>query len=85
VPTNFHQVYVLRAPDLEKTSNRIREAKQHLRLAVATFWDFNLPTKRAEYLQQLANVPQIREGLHRLAQRRQRTQKGPLPTPSGKP
>jgi len=74
VPANFDVVYVIREGDLEAISKRFTEAKELLRMAMASVWDHNTQTERDEYLRRLSNVPPIREGLDRLARDRQKTQ-----------
>jgi len=81
VPINFNQIFVVRDGDLEGVIERSIAAKDHLRMAMATVWEHNAPPRRAEYLRQLSNVPQIREGLNRLARDRQKTEATQPPSP----
>jgi hypothetical protein len=85
VPSNFDEIFVIRESDLEGIIERSATAKGHLRLAMATVWDFNPPQERAEYLRQLSNVPQIREGLDRLGRDRQKTPEARQPSPPPEP
>jgi len=59
--------------DLNRMIERSRAAKTHLRIGMSTIWDHNSPQQRAEYLQQLSNVPEIRAGLIRLNEARQKS------------
>ncbi|WP_291574345.1 hypothetical protein [Bradyrhizobium sp.] len=81
VPTNFDRVFVVGDSFLDGISKRAATTKTHLRVAMASVWDHNSPKEHAEYLLRLSNVPQVREGLDRLAQGRQKTQEAPPQAP----
>src|SRR4029077_16229612 len=53
-PANFDAVYVIREGDLEAISKRFTEAKELLRMAMASVWDHNTQTERDEYLRRLS-------------------------------
>ena len=81
VPVNFDKIHVVREGDLIRTLKRFWIAKDNIRLAMGTAWELNTPTTRAELLRQLSNVPEIRAGLIRQAEARQKTQATPQPSP----
>jgi hypothetical protein len=81
VRTNFNLIYVIRDPDLDGIIVRSMNAKFHLRMGMSTVWDHNSPQERASNLQQLSNVPLIREGLDRLAEARKNNPEARPPSP----
>jgi len=80
VHSNFDEVFVIRSGYMDGIISRLSEAKDHLRVAMATVWTFNSAASQSEYLQQLSNVPQIQEALLR-AQGRQKTHEVLPPAP----
>jgi hypothetical protein len=87
VPTSFDEIYVVRDGDLTAMIRRGLNARDLIRLAMATvWWDHNLPEERAERLRQLSNAPQIRSALDRAASRKNQEaqQPSPPPEPNGK-
>jgi hypothetical protein len=73
VPTSFDKIFVVRDADLEGILQRGLDARNHVRLAMASvWWDHNSPQERAEHLRQLSNVPAIRAALNRQAEARQK-------------
>jgi hypothetical protein len=85
VKQDFDRIFVVRDGDLDATIQRSTTAKNYLRLAMGTVWDHNPPLRRAEYLQQLSDVPPIREGLERLNARRKRNEATQPPIPPQEP
>lgn len=81
VPTNFEKIHVIREGDLIRTLKRFWAAKDNVRLAMGTVWELNTPITRAELLQRLSNVPEIRAGLTRQAEARRKNQEAQQPSP----
>lgn len=74
VPVNYDHIYVVRDGDLDRIIGRSIAAKTHLRMTMAMIWDRNPPAIRVGYLHQLSNVPEIHQGLIRLARDHQKAQ-----------
>src|ERR1700730_1171045 len=63
VPLNHDTVFVVREADLDSFLKRLHYTREHLRLAMGGVWTANTDQERAEYLQQLSNMPEVRSGL----------------------
>jgi hypothetical protein len=85
VPTDFNRVYVVRPHDLDEILKRSHNAKNHLRVAMGTVWDWNPPELRASYLQELSNVPQIQEALKRQSEPHKNNPEAQQPSPPKEP
>jgi len=65
VPSPFDDIFVVRDGDLERIKKRGEELKYYMRVALGSVWQLNSPVQRAVNIQELSNVPQIRESLDR--------------------
>jgi hypothetical protein len=81
ITVDFSKVFVLRAEDLARTLTRFVDALDGLQLAIASVWSANSQQSRDGFLQTLSSKPQIRLGLLRLAENRQKNPTTPQPPP----
>jgi len=79
IPIDLSLIYVFTEQDGARLADRLRAAKDQVSMFMAAIWVTNSVQQRDEFLQQLSNEPQIREGLERLNEGRRKKRETPPP------
>jgi BarA-like signal transduction histidine kinase len=85
IPIKYDTIYVLTEPDLDRALSNLAKTHGLLLIAIGSVWQINAPELRASLLRQLADKPQIRSGLDRLAANRKKTPEAQQSSPPSEP
>ena len=74
IPLNHDTLYVITVDDLDRSLHQIADIRGRLITAIGGVWDKNTIEVRSSLLNQLAETPQLRSALNRLAAKRKKSE-----------